>query len=330
MSAVAVPPVRPVPASVDLPPLQTRRIHGYDRAFRVAGSGDRAILLLHGVGDDSSTWHDVMPDLAADHLVIAPDMLGHGGSDKPRADYSVGGFANGVRDLLSVLDVDRVTMVGHSLGGGVAMQFAYQYPERCERLVLVAPGGVSREVHPMLRAATLPFAATVMAALKIPGVRWQVGTALRAAGLLNTKVGLDVDDLLRVMDALPDHSARAAFVRTLRAVVDQHGQTVTMLDRCYLTVGMPTMLVWGNRDGVIPVHHARIAHAAMPGSRLHVVKGAGHFPYRSHLHEFLGVVRDFLDATEPAQLSLDDWASLLQHGSHDPGLRRPRPVEVRA
>src|SRR6187399_857444 len=132
------------------PTLQFRTIHGYRRAFRVAGSGP-AILLIHGIGDNSTTWHTVQSMLARRYTVIAPDLLGHGQSDKPRADYSVAAYANGMRDLLSVLDIDRVTVVGHSLGGGVAMQFAYQFPERCERLVLVGSGGVGASVHPLLR-----------------------------------------------------------------------------------------------------------------------------------------------------------------------------------
>src|SRR5262249_45255415 len=141
--------------------IQYRRVHGYRRAFVYAGSGP-ALLLLHGIGDSSETWRALLPTLARTHTVIAPDLLGHGRSDKPRADYSVAGYANGMRDLLSVLGIDRATVVGHSLGGGVAMQFAYQYPERCERLVLVATGGIAREVNPLLRLAAAPNADLVL------------------------------------------------------------------------------------------------------------------------------------------------------------------------
>src|SRR4051812_2896767 len=128
-------------------------VHGYRRAYRLAGHGP-AVLLIHGIGDSSSSWVPVMSALAERFTVIAPDLLGHGNSDKPRGDYSVGGFANGMRDLLEVLGIARATVVGHSLGGGVASQFAYQYPQRCERLVLVSSGGIGRGVTPMLRAAT--------------------------------------------------------------------------------------------------------------------------------------------------------------------------------
>ena len=137
------------------PSLQFRTIHGYRRAFRVAGSGP-AILLIHGIGDNSTTWSTVQPKLAQRFTVIAPDLLGHGKSDKPRADYSVAAYANGMRDLLSVLDIDRVTVVGHSLGGGVAMQFAYQFPQLVDRLILVGAGGVTKDVNIALRWASLP------------------------------------------------------------------------------------------------------------------------------------------------------------------------------
>src|SRR3954454_18058244 len=123
----------------------------------MVGSGP-PLLLIHGIGDSSETWLEVIPELARRHTVIAPDLLGHGESAKPRADYAVAAYACGMRDLLSVLDVDRVTVVGHSLGGGIALQFAYQFPERCERLVLVGSGGIGPEVHPLLRIAAAPGA----------------------------------------------------------------------------------------------------------------------------------------------------------------------------
>src|SRR5689334_21162341 len=246
------------------PTLEFRTIHGYRRAFRAAGSGP-AILLIHGIGDNSTTWQTVQTALAQRFTVIAPDLLGHGRSDRPRADYSVAAYANAMRDLLSLLGVARVTVVEHSLGGGVAMQLAYQYPERCERHVLVSNGGVAREVHPLLRWASLPTADVALPLLALPATRVAVRAAFALLESLATDLGRDAEDLLRVFDALPDAPARIAFLRTLRAVVDRRGQVITMLDRCYLTRGIPTLLMWGMRDAVIPYQHARLAHAAMPG-----------------------------------------------------------------
>jgi pimeloyl-ACP methyl ester carboxylesterase len=297
--------------------LSFRVVHGYRRAFRVAGSGP-AVVLVHGIGDSSATWQPVLPALAERHLVIAPDLLGHGDSDKPRADYSVAAYANGIRDLLGVLGVERATLVGHSLGGGVAMQFAYQFPERTERLVLVGSGGAGPDVNPVLRAMTLPGAALALTLLRLPGARLQVGAVVAALRALDTGLGQDAPDLLRIVDALPDGTSRAAFVRTLRAVVDWRGQVVTMLDRCYLTRGMPTMLVWGGRDAIVPVHHAHRAHDAMPGSRLEIFDDAGHFPFHTDPQRFVALLEDFLTRTHPARWSAEQWRELL---------RAPVPVD---
>jgi pimeloyl-ACP methyl ester carboxylesterase len=293
------------------PELRFRVVHGYRRAFRLVGNGP-PLVLIHGIGDSSATWSPVIGELAKRHLVIAPDLLGHGSSDKPRADYSVAAYANGLRDLLGVLGVDRATLVGHSLGGGVAMQFAYQFPERCERLVLVGSGGAGPDVTPVLRAMTLPGAALALHLLRLPGARLQVGAVVAALRALGSGLGTDGQDLLRMVDALPDGTARAAFIRTLRAVVDWRGQVVTMLDRCYLTRGMPTLLVWGGRDAIVPVAHAHRAHAAMPGSRLEVFDEAGHFPFHTDPHRFVAVVEDFLSTTRPATWSAEQWRQLLR------------------
>jgi pimeloyl-ACP methyl ester carboxylesterase len=297
--------------------VQFRTLHGYRRAFVRAGRGP-AVLLIHGIGDSSATWRRIIPDLASDHTVIAPDLLGHGASDKPRADYSIGGYANGMRDLLSVLGVDRVTVVGHSMGGGVAMQFAYQYPERCERLVLVSTGGVSHEVHPMLRLAATPNTDLVLPLMGLRATRVAVRSAFWLFEAMGTDLGRDAPDMMRVFDALPDETSRRAFVRTLRAAVDWRGQAITMLDRCYLTAGMPTLLMWGAHDAVIPYRHASVAHAAMPGSRLETFEDAGHFPHHRDPARFIAVLRNFMATTSPAPYSPEPWRERLRRGPPPP------------
>src|SRR6201992_805407 len=174
------------------PQLQFRTVHGYRRAFRIAGSGP-VILLIHGIGDNSTTWETVQSTLAQRFTVIAVDLLGHGESDKPRACYSIAAYANGMRDLLSVLDIERVTVVGHSLGGGVAMQFTYQFPQLVERLVLVGAGGVPKDVHLMLRLASMPLGSEALALLRLPLVLPALQLFGRAAGkvLGSTAVGHD-------------------------------------------------------------------------------------------------------------------------------------------
>lgn len=297
------------------PEVEFRTIHGYRRAYRVAGSGP-AILLIHGIGDNSTTWSTVQSKLAQRFTVIAPDLLGHGKSDKPRADYSVAAYANGMRDLLSVLDIDRVTVVGHSLGGGVAMQFAYQFPQLVERLILVGAGGVTKDVNIALRVASLPMGSEALAFLRLPLVLPAVHAVGRAAGAMfgSTGLGRDIPDVLRILADLPEPTASSAFARTLRAVVDWRGQVVTMLDRCYLTQSVPVQLIWGSADSVIPVSHARLAHAAMPGSLLEIFEGSGHFPFHDDPDRFVEVLEQFILSTEPAVYDQDYLRGLLRTG----------------
>lgn len=300
------------------PTLHHRTIHGYRRAFRVAGSGP-AILLIHGIGDNSTTWSSVQSTLAQRFTVIAPDLLGHGKSDKPRADYSVAAYANGMRDLLSVIDIERVTVVGHSLGGGVAMQFAYQFPQLVDRLILVGAGGVTKDVNFALRIASLPMGSEALALLRLPLVLPALQMMGRAAGLAigSTGLGRDIPEMLRILEDLPEPTASSAFARTLRAVVDWRGQVVTMLDRCYLTESVPVQLIWGSHDSVIPVSHARLAHAAMPGSQLEIFERSGHFPFHDDPDRFVEIVERFIDSTEPATHDQELLRGLLRNGRSD-------------
>jgi pimeloyl-ACP methyl ester carboxylesterase len=298
------------------PSLEFRTIHGYRRAFRIAGSGP-AILLIHGIGDNSTTWATVQAKLAQRFTVIAVDLLGHGQSDKPRADYSAAAYANGMRDLLAVLDIERVTVIGHSLGGGVAMQFAYQFPQLVDRLVLVGAGGVTKDVNIVLRLASLPMGSEALALLRLPLMLPAVQIAGRTFGTVfgSTGLGRNLPDVLRIMADLPEPMASSAFSRTLRAVVDWRGQIVTMLDRCYLTESIPVQIIWGTQDVVVPVSHARMAHAAIPGSRLEIFERSGHFPFHDDPDRFIEVVEQFIDTTKPAQYDPAALRELLRGGS---------------
>ena len=288
-------------------------IHGHRRAYVVTGSGP-ALLLLHGLGCDHTTWAPVIDSLARRYTVIAPDLLGHGESDKPRADYSVGGYANGMRDLLTVLGIDRVSVVGHSFGGGVAMQFAYQFPERTERLILVGSGGLGPEVTPAIRAITTPGFHHAMGLLTLPGVR-HVGTAgMRALAATGVRAARDLTELADIYDSFKDPRTRAAIRHVVRAVVDWRGQIVTMADRAYLTEAMPMCVVWGRNDQVIPVRHAGNAAALAPSARVEIIPNAGHFPHKDHPQRFVKIVNDFIRSTEPAVYERDHWRTLLEHG----------------
>jgi len=297
--------------------VQKVTIHGHERAYVKAGTGP-ALLLLHGLGCDHTTWAPVIEKLARKYTVIAPDLLGHGQSAKPRADYSVGGYANGMRDLLTVLNIDKVTVVGHSLGGGVAMQFAYQFPERTERMVLVAPGGLGPEVTPLIRAVSLPGFHTIMGALTLPGLRHLGMAGMRALSRSGLAVTHDLDEVAEIYDTFKDANARRAIRHVVRAVVDGRGQIVTMVDRAYLTQAMPMLVIWGTEDKVIPVSHADTASLIAPGAFVEVLGNSGHFPHKDHPERFVKILNDFVRSTQPASYHRGRWRQLLRNGPHSP------------
>jgi pimeloyl-ACP methyl ester carboxylesterase len=276
-------------------------LHGHRVSFRRAGDGP-LVVLIHGITGRSDQWEAAIDHLSRDHEVIAPDLLGHGESAKPRGDYSLGAYASAVRDTIVALGHDRATIVGHSLGGGIAMQFAYQFPERCERLVLVSSGGLGREVHPLLRASTLPGAEWVMPWLmhaRVLGAGEAIG---RLIGALRLQAGTDLAEVARGFASLGDDEARDAFIETMRAVLDPGGQRVSALDRLYLTEALPSLLIWGERDPIIPAAHGRAAHEAMPGSRFELLADVGHFPQIEDPYVFAELLREFVAETEPADL----------------------------
>jgi pimeloyl-ACP methyl ester carboxylesterase len=287
--------------SVEEVPLQSVVLHGRRLTYRRLGSGP-VLLLIHGITNSSASWRPVMRALAdAGHTVVAPDLPGHGGSERHRGDHSLGAHASILRDLLQVLDLPRVTVVGHSLGGGVAMVFSYQFPDRVERLALVDSGGLGREVSALIRAATLPGAELVLRAATAPPVLRAVAAAGGALGRLGLRPGADLEEIAGGVASLGDGERRAAFVRTARSIASVGGQRVSAADRLYLAAEVPVLLVWGDEDPVIPIAHGRGAHAAMPGSRLEVFPGAGHFPMLDDPARFVAVVSDWMATTTPTQ-----------------------------
>jgi pimeloyl-ACP methyl ester carboxylesterase len=293
------------------------QLHGHRVRYRICGedpSGKRPVLLLvHGMAGSSTTWQYVMPALAERYTVIAPDLPGHGQSDKPRQDYSLGAHANALRDLLIAIGIEQATVVGQSLGGGIAMQLAYQHPCHCERLVLVSSGGLGQEVSWILRFLAFPgveYLAPVIFPSFVRDAGNSISGRLRRLGLRAPRV----EEEWRSYVSLTDPDTRGAFLRTLRAVVDVTGQTVSARDRLYLSSRLPTLIIWGERDRIIPVSHANEAHQAMPGSRLELFEESGHFPHVEEPDRFVDVLTGFIDSTEPVHLDGADWRDLLMGG----------------
>lgn len=276
-------------------------LHGHRISYRCAGEQGPVILLLHGMASSSASWEDTLRLLGENHRVIAPDMLGHGDSEKPPGDYSLGAFASLARDLLVALDLDSATVVGHSLGGGVAMQILYQYPHLVDRLVLVDSGGLGRDVSPALRAVILPAAEYLMPLLFNSRTRAVGGLLNRMLSGLPVKLSPAMVQVGYALSSLTDHEARAAFVSTARSVLDIGGQRVDGRDRFYLTAGVPTLLVWGGKDVVIPVTHAHATKIAMPEVQLEIFERSGHFPQCEEPQRFAEVLTGFIRDTAGAK-----------------------------
>ncbi len=270
-------------------------LHGERVAYQDVGTGE-VLLLIHGMAGSSATWRAIIPELSKKYRVLAPDLLGHGESTKPRGDYSLGAFAASLRDLLDELSISRATVVGQSLGGGVAMQFTYQHRDYCERLALISSGGLGPDLNWILRFLSAPGAELllpVVAPRPVLNVGNKLGSWLTAAGVQSPRAG----EMWSAYSSLADPQTRQAFLRTLRSVVDYRGQAVSALGKIHVSHGLPTLLIWGEEDKIIPVAHGRAAHDAVPGSRLEVLPGVGHFPHVESPRAVVDILDDFISTT---------------------------------
>lgn len=298
------------------------RIHGHAIRFlhhqapvrhgrRRKNTVDRdPIVLIHGIAGDGASWLPVFRELIRrnfDRDIIALDLLGHGGSAKPSVDYSLGMFATTVRDLLMLLGYRRATVVGHSLGGAVAMQFAYQFPQQCGRMVLVSSGGLGREVFPLIRAANLPGAEMAMSLLLKPAI-------LALGPMLGKLTNWSPEDraLARCFTSLTDQERRAAYVRIARHTTDMSGQRDGAANRLHLAELVPSLIVWGEKDWIIPVKHGIRAAKLMPGSRLEIISGTEHFPHIGAPERFAGALMTFVRTSIPADVGSEELATHLR------------------
>jgi pimeloyl-ACP methyl ester carboxylesterase len=286
-------------------------LHGHRVIYRAAGSGP-PVVLIHGMVNSSRHWREVAIRLADRYTVIAPDLIGHGDSATPRGDYSLGAHAAAIRDLLTAIGIRQATIVGHSLGGGVAMQFFWQFPERVERLVLVSSGGLGPNVSPLLRLAAVPGAsAAVSLAAHTRSLAVLDGLAERL-DRRGSGYGVYLRAVVRALRPLQQPGARHAFLETLRSVIDVRGQRVSAVDRLYLLGPVPTMVVWGERDHTIPLEHGRAAHELIPNSRFETLPKAAHFPHLEDPEGLAAVLEDFISTTAPHVLDDADWAELIE------------------
>jgi pimeloyl-ACP methyl ester carboxylesterase len=289
---------------------QTLTLHGHSIAYVQKGSGP-VLLLIHGMAGTLDTWRSVIDPLAQSATVLAVDLPGHGSSSPAGGDYSLGSLAAFLRDVLTALGHEHVTLVGHSLGGGIAMQFSYQFPEMTERLVLVSSGGLGLEVSPALRAASLP-GANLFLSLTAKTTRRASELANRALRAAHISPGANIDELVRSYSSLADAAQREAFLATVRSVVGLRGQTVGARDRLHLASETPVLLVWGADDPIIPAEHARAAHELLPHASLAIFDGVRHFPHLEAPDRFTAALQDFCASTQPAVFDPQSWRARMR------------------
>ncbi len=267
-------------------------VDGHRISCQLAGPEDGPmVVLLHGLASDSTTWERAIGPLADRGVrVVAPDLLGHGESDKPSEGYLLHEFADGLSGLLDALGARRAALVGHSFGGAVAMQTAFQYPDLVDRLVLVAAGGLGKEVNIALRAAALPGAGAVV---RVMASR-RTAAAVRAVGAHRRIPPDTLVNMRRAGRVLGSAAGRRAFLATLRGVIGFSGQRGSMIEMRRLAEHIPILLIWSERDPIIPISHAHAVQAHLPGSRLDVLPGATHEPHRRYADRFADSVARFV------------------------------------
>ena len=294
--------------------LTTREIslHGNRISYRTGGEGP-LLVLIHGITSSSASWEPVLPALAERFTILAPDLLGHGQSDKPAGDYSLGSHACLVRDLMLMLGHTSGTIVGHSLGGGIAMQLAYQFPELVDRLVLVSSGGLGREVSLFLRAVDAARRRARAAADRLPPRRRRRRRHRAArSGCSACGAGSDLAEIARGIASLNEVGARRAFVHTARSVIDAGGQRVDARDRLYLAQAMPSLIVWGERDPIIPAAPRHPRPRADAGQPPRGVRRRGPLPPPRRAGALQrGCCGAFVRETEPAGIGLGDARELM-------------------
>jgi len=302
-------------------------LHGHKLSYVDSGSGE-AILFVHGLLGSHRNWRHLVDRLDNTNRVIVPDLFGHGASEKHEGDYSPSAQAATLRDLINRLDIDRVTIVGHSLGGGISLAFCYLFPDRVERLVLVGTGGLGREVSPALRAATLPVADWVLPVIASPWVRGGAELVGRGLSLFGWRASHDIRAAWEGFTELSDADARRAFLATTRAVMNSHGQTIAAHEYLLELAELPVLVVWGTNDMVIPVDHAKRLGELAPACRVEIFDGAGHFPHLDQPDRFADVLRAFMATTdrgdEPPPGSVPTGDSAGRRAPRRRGTRSPR------
>lgn len=279
-------------------------LHGRELRYLDSGPQDDPypLVLLHGIGSSSAAWGPAISLLTGFGLrTIAVDLPGHGGSAKDRGDYSLAGLASVVRDLLDTLEVAQCILVGHSLGGGIALQFVYQFPERVAALALVSSGGLGDETSRVLRLTAMPGSGLVMGAAFNRRTLAAAEALARGWSRIRPLPNALTESTLARLREIADPGHRYAFLTTLRAVVNSSGQRISALPRLPALADSPTLVVWGSDDHILPLTHGKRAHELLGNNRLEIFVGAGHEPHLADPSRFASLLFELHGAIAAGQ-----------------------------
>lgn len=259
--------------------------------FWTVGDEGTIVVLIHGIGSSMEYWIHNIHTLAKHHRVYAMDLVGNGRSDKPAAPYSFPYFAQFVNDFLQAQNIDRVSLIGNSMGGGVALQFTLQFPDKVEKLVLVDSAGLGREVSLFFRLPTLPLVGKWLTRPRREGTAQLMREAFYDPALITD----ELVDFNYQMSTLP--GAQGAILSTLRRNITLRGVQDhiwrAIVDNLH-NITAPTLVIWGQQDRILPVAHAQVARDRIANVQLHLIDHCGHMPQMERPEEFNAVVLEFL------------------------------------
>jgi pimeloyl-ACP methyl ester carboxylesterase len=265
------------------------------------GHGAPPVVFVHGLGSAGYLeWRFNLPVIARSHRVFAPDLPGFGRSEQPAGGYGIPLFAGVIEEYLRMHRL-RPVLVGASMGGRVAIEVALRQPERVRKLVLVNALGVARPtVQPFYPLMLVPrVGEAVLGVVREAMHRLQPG-AIRHVARRYLGVPGDVDRIMSqsFLDGMREMHATEGYPRayasTVRSLVTREAyDTDALLSRLART-GIPTMLVWGEGDRLLPLARARKSHGLLPGARLEVIAGAGHAPQAEQPDAVNEVLQDFI------------------------------------
>ena len=282
-------PIEEIPGDSPRRSIFTRDVAARGARVRFVETGDGPpLLLVHGYLGSHSVWDDAVDGLSAHFRTLAPDLPGFGDSEKPpaaRYPYNVDAFAESLADLVAALDLGRVAVCGHDLGGAVALMMAARHPAMVERLVLVDPIVYPHKPDLYARLAATPLLGPL--AFKQLSGRGIFGRYFqrRSYATPNAVPPARIDMLF---DAFNAPAAREAAYATLQSLADTR-TLVALLPR----VHAPSLVVWGRNDRLLPASHGRRLSRELPNARLEILD-AGHSPHEEQPAIFAKIAREFL------------------------------------